>query len=111
MAKEDKTIKSIVKQVEKRMKKMANNLLYAGEVQYLCQIGKYKNLAKNGNLVMVRKGAVHFVKDPKGDYVKINGKFKHILSVGNLPDGPFYMKSRDVNVVYLYFGDRWVKVD
>lgn len=111
MAKTDKTIKSIVKQVEKRMKKLANDLYYVGEVQFLCQIGKYKNYAKNGNLVLVRKGAVHFVKDPKGDYVKINGKFKHILSVDNLPDGPFYVKSRDVDVMYMYFGDSWVKVD
>lgn len=111
MAKIDKTIKSIMKQVEKRMKKLADGLHYVGEVQFLCQIGKYKNYCRNGNLVLVRKGAVHFDEDQEGDYVKINGKFKHILSVDNFPVGPFYMKSRDVNVMYLYFDDHWIKVD
>lgn len=111
MAKKDKAIKSIVKQVEKRMKKFANDLNYVGEVQFLCQIGKYKNYAKKGNVVLVRKGAVHFVEDPEGEYTKVNGKFKHILSGKTCPEGPYYTKSQDVDVLYVYFGDRWVKIN
>lgn len=110
MAKMDKTIKSIVKQVEKRIKKLASGLRYVYEVQFLCQIGKYKNYAQNGNVVFVRKGAVHFVEDPEGEYAKVNGKFKHILSGKTCPEGPYYTKSRDTDVLYMYFGDRWIKV-
>ena len=111
MAKVDKAIKSIVKQVEKRMKKLARDMRYVGEVQFLCQIGKHKDYAKNGNVVLVHKGAVHFVEDVRGTYVKCKGKFVPVSEYGDTtPSTKKYLKSQDADVLYMYFGDRWVKV-
>ena len=110
MAKISKEAKGWLKQAEKQVKKLADSLKYMGEVQYLCQIGKHKSYAKTGSLVMVRKGAVHFQKDENGEYVKYKGKFVNIYKFGGaIPDGSLYRKVRDYNVLYLFFGDRWVK--
>ena len=105
-----KLVKQVVKQVQARIKEFYKTFEFKGEVTYLCQIGKRKDLAVDGTVVLVHKGAVHFIEDVKGTYVKVKGKFKNYTDCepGSF-NSPYYRKVRDYDVLYMFYGGKWNK--
>lgn len=111
-----KLVKQVVKQVQARIKEFYKTFEFKGDVTYLCQIGKRKDLAVDGTVVLVHKGAVHFIEDVKGMYVKVKGKFVPVGEHGDVgeygnitPSTKKYRKVRDYDVLYMFYGGKWNK--
>ena len=105
-----KLVKQVVKQVQARIKEFYKTFEFKGDVTYLCQIGKRKDLAVDGTVVLVHKGAVHFIEDANGMYVKCKGKFVPVGEYGDTtPSTKKYRKVRDYDVLYMFYGGKWNK--
>ena len=105
-------VKQVVKQVQARIKEFYKTFEFKGEVTYLCQIGKRKDLAVDGTVVLVHKGAVHFIEDVKGTYAKVKGKFVPVSEYSattTTPPTKKYRKVRDYDVLYMFYGGKWNK--
>ena len=108
---QEKLAKQIVKQVQSRVKKFKKSCEFRGDVAYLCQIGKRKDLAVDGTVVLVDNGAVHFIEDDFGMYVKCKGKFVHISKYGDTtPSTKKYRKVQDHDVLYMFYDGKWHKL-
>ena len=109
----DKEIKRMAKNVDKQIKRFRKGLGYLGIVDNLCNIYKHVKNPVAGNLVYVRNGAVHFIEDPEGSYVRINKKYVNVKDkgyTGKIPEKAVrYSRLQDFNVMYIHTGTAWVK--
>jgi hypothetical protein len=106
---QEKLAKQIVKQVQSRVKKFKKSCEFKGDVAYLCQIGKRKDLAVDGTVVLVDNGAIHFIEDAKGTYVKCKGKFVPVSEYGDTT-AKKYRKVQDHDVLYMFYDGKWHKL-